>query len=151
MDESNGWPMAARGAAWRRRQRRLRSMLRHERQTVAVALAESQHHSAKRPKMARAGEWGGEASSATRRRSGGDPPLPSWSSSACRSTKIPAVPGHPVWVSRGGDRRGFCVTSWSMWLTSVCPFVQVRGAAVPQMGNQLLEGFQAHGTLRSLS
>ena len=33
--------MAARGAAWRRRQRRLRSMLRHERQTVAAGL----HHS----------------------------------------------------------------------------------------------------------
>ena len=33
--------MAARGAAWRRRQRRLHSMLRHERQTVAAGL----HHS----------------------------------------------------------------------------------------------------------
>ena len=40
MDESSGRFMAARGAAWRRRQRRLRSMLRHERQTVAAAL----HH-----------------------------------------------------------------------------------------------------------
>ena len=48
--------MAARGAAWRRRQRRLRSMLRHERQTVAMALAECQHHSAQREKTARAGE-----------------------------------------------------------------------------------------------
>ena len=49
--------MAARGAAWRRRQRRLRSMLRHERQTVAMALAECQHHSAQRQQTARAGEW----------------------------------------------------------------------------------------------
>ena len=57
MDESSGRPMAARGAAWRRRQRRLRSMLRHERQTVAMALAESLHHSAQRQKTARAGEW----------------------------------------------------------------------------------------------
>ena len=32
-------------------------MLRHERQTVAMALAESQHHSAHRQKTARAGEW----------------------------------------------------------------------------------------------
>ena len=46
MDQSSGRPMAARGAAWRRRQRRLRSMPRHERQSVAIALAESQHHSA---------------------------------------------------------------------------------------------------------
>ena len=37
--------MAARGAAWRRRQRRLRSMLRHERQTVAMELAAALHHS----------------------------------------------------------------------------------------------------------
>ena len=37
--------MAARGAAWRRRQRRLRSMLRHERQTVAMELAAELHHS----------------------------------------------------------------------------------------------------------
>ena len=45
MDESSGRPMAARGAAWRRRQRRLRSWLRHERQTVAMELAVALHHS----------------------------------------------------------------------------------------------------------
>ena len=39
MAETSGQPPAARGAAWRRRQRRLRSMLRHERQTVAMELA----------------------------------------------------------------------------------------------------------------
>ena len=37
--------MAARGAAWRRRQRRLRSMPRHERQTVRMELAAALHHS----------------------------------------------------------------------------------------------------------
>ena len=37
--------MAVRGAAWRRRQRRLRSMLRHERQTVRMELAAALHHS----------------------------------------------------------------------------------------------------------
>ena len=46
-------------ATWRR-QRRLRSWLRHERVTVALALAEKLHHSAQRPEMARAGEWGRE-------------------------------------------------------------------------------------------
>ena len=35
------------GAAMKRRQRRLRSMLRHERQSIAMALAERLHHSAK--------------------------------------------------------------------------------------------------------
>ena len=44
------------GSARRRRERRLRSMLRHERMSVAMALAESTHHSAPRgQKTARAG------------------------------------------------------------------------------------------------
>ena len=43
----------------RRRQRRLRSWLRHERMTVAMALAEMTHHTSPRgPKMARAGKEG---------------------------------------------------------------------------------------------
>ena len=46
---------AGTSAARRRRERRLRSMLRHERMTVAMALAEMTHHSApRRPTMARA-------------------------------------------------------------------------------------------------
>ena len=47
----------AAGAAMRRRQRRLRSWLRHERMTVAMTLAEMTHHTAPRgPKIARVGE-----------------------------------------------------------------------------------------------
>ena len=45
MAETSGQPPAARGAAWRRRQRRLRSMLRHERQTVRMELAAALHQS----------------------------------------------------------------------------------------------------------
>ena len=45
------------GSARRRRERRLRSLLRHERMAVAMALAESTHHSAQRQKTARAGGW----------------------------------------------------------------------------------------------
>ena len=48
------------GAARRRRERRLRSMLRHERMTVAMALAEFSHHSSRGQRMARAGVWGHE-------------------------------------------------------------------------------------------
>ena len=44
------------GSARRRRERRLRSTLRHERMSVAMAFAESTHHSAQRQKTARAGE-----------------------------------------------------------------------------------------------
>ena len=43
-------------AAARRRQRRLRQFLRHERLSVAMALAESQHHTSRGQKMAWAGE-----------------------------------------------------------------------------------------------
>ena len=44
-------------AGQRRRQRRLRSWLRHERMTVAVALAERTHHSSRGQKTARAWVW----------------------------------------------------------------------------------------------
>ena len=43
------------GSARRRRERRLRSFLRHERMSVAMTLAESTHHSTQREKTARAG------------------------------------------------------------------------------------------------
>ena len=48
----------AAGAARRRRERRLRSWLRHERMTVAMALAEASHHTAPRGQgTARARGW----------------------------------------------------------------------------------------------
>ena len=43
------------GSAKRRRERRLRAMLRHDRPTVAMALAEKLHHSSRGQKLARAG------------------------------------------------------------------------------------------------
>ena len=61
------------GSAKRRRERRLRSMLRHERMSVAMALAESTHHSSRGLKTAGAGVWVHELNySATIR----DPPTP---------------------------------------------------------------------------
>ena len=54
---ASGQLLAARdSAARRRRERRLRSWLKHERLTVAMALAECLHHSAQRPQKARARE-----------------------------------------------------------------------------------------------
>ena len=43
-------------SALRRRERRLRPMLRHERMSVAMALAEKLHHFSRGQRMARAGE-----------------------------------------------------------------------------------------------
>ena len=57
---SNSRVDIAAGAA-RRRRERLRSMLRHERMSVAMALAEVSHHTAPRgQRTARAGVWGRE-------------------------------------------------------------------------------------------
>ena len=71
---SNSRVDIAAGAAHRRRERRLRSMLRHERMSVAMALAEASHHTAPRgQRTARAGVWGREMHyTATFR----DPPTP---------------------------------------------------------------------------
>ena len=71
---SNSRVDIAAGAARRRRERRLRSWLKHERMTVAMALAEASHHTAPRgQRTARAGVWGREMNyTATIR----DPPTP---------------------------------------------------------------------------
>ena len=54
-------------AAMRRRQRRLRQFLRHERLSVAMALAEKLHHTSRGQRFARAGEEGREEHDALRR------------------------------------------------------------------------------------
>ena len=58
---------SALGAAMRRRQRRLRQFLRHERLSVAMALAEKLHHTSRGQRFARAGEMGREEHDALRR------------------------------------------------------------------------------------
>ena len=73
------------GAA-RRRQRRLRQWLRHERLSVAIALAESQHHTSRGQKTARAGEEGHEEHDALRRQK----PPPPQASSGCTVRKTPS-------------------------------------------------------------
>ena len=78
------------GAAQRRRQRRLRPWLRHERMTVAMALVQSTHHSSRGQTIARAGVWGREMNCTATIRD--PPPHPSGSSSAS-TRKIPALCG----------------------------------------------------------
>ena len=50
----------SKSAAQRRRERRLRSLLRHEWMIVAMVLAESTHHSSRGQRNAIAGVWGRE-------------------------------------------------------------------------------------------
>ena len=65
-----------------------------------MALSEKKHHTSRGQRKDRAG---GVGSRRTTRQVPGAP-TPSRSSSSCLK-KSPAVPGHPVWVSRGGHRR----------------------------------------------
>ena len=92
-------------------------MLRHERMSVAISLAEKLHHSSRGQRMARAGEEESEMNYTVTIRT---TPPPSRSSSVC-SRRSPAVPGHPVWVRRGGHRIGSCRTPSSCLPTS-CPW-----------------------------
>ena len=95
-------------AAARRRQRRLRAHLRYARMTVAMALAESSHHTSRGQRFARAGRRG--ARSTTRYDDRGLL-LPSRSSSSCGSR--PAC-----LVAPRGLRRRSSSAPWSSSLTS---------------------------------
>ena len=107
---------AAQGCASRRRERRLRSHLRHERMAVAMALAESTHHSEQRPKKARAGgEVRGEVPKAHLPQGGSRPP--------CL--------GEPRGPQVGILRHNM------LQRADVCPFVQILDAPVPQTVEQL--------------
>ena len=120
----------ASGAA-RRRQRRLRQWLRHERLSVAMALAEYNHHSAlRRPTMARARGEESEFYNAT----GQTTPLPRAASTqyfslgddedvlAARPTLVEVRPQPGVLRHTGAH------------IVDFSPFVQILDDPVPQMG-----------------
>ena len=116
----------ASGAARRRRERRLRSWLKHERQTVRMVLAETFHHfSAPFPPKFKE-EWVGTRSTTPygdRTRQGPGRPRtarrrPVWlgirRSSRCSMRKTPCgVRGRPVWSSRRGRKSESSGTPWS--------------------------------------
>ena len=82
-------------AAQRRRERRLRQFLRHERLSVAMALPEKKHHTSRGQRKDRAGRWVRDVLH------GQVPGAPTRS-----RRRSPAVPGHPVCVSRGATGEG---------------------------------------------
>ena len=110
----------ATGAA-RRRQRRLRQWLRHERLSVAMALAESQHHTAPRgQKKARAREGGSELQyTATFQKT--RPPQP-------ELFQLPAGDGQHLCLRSLARRHGFCSAPWSpsSRLSCRCRFLMSR-------------------------
>ena len=108
-------PAANATGSGRRRQRRLRQFLRHERLTVARLLANRDHHTG--PDRQTQARSGGEVRVA---RHGHDPeqPLSQRRNSSSCLWKSPAVHGHPVWVSRGSHRNVSSATPWSSSPTS---------------------------------
>ena len=129
----------AAGAAQRRRGRRLRAALRHERQSIAMALAEFTHHSApRRPTMARArGEGESEMNFAT----GQMTPPPRAASTvhfdlfdegdvlAARPDRLYEVRLQPGVLRHTGAH-----------FVDFSPFVQIHDIPVPQMGgDQVVE------------
>ena len=98
------------GAARRRRERRLRSWLKHERQRVALALSEQKHHTSRGQRKARAGRWVGDTHFTAKFR---ENPPSSRRSSSCRLKKSPAgrrLTGTRSAAHRRADRR---CRSWS--------------------------------------
>ena len=112
------------GAARRRRERRLRSWLRHERQSVAVALSEYMHHSSRAQRKDRAGEEGHEDKHDAPRRQKPPPPQPG-----------ECVPGGFRPPCLGGGTG----TSTVEQLADVVPVVQILDLPVPQKVEQLAD------------
>ena len=128
-------------AAQRRRGRRLRAALRHERQSIAMALAESQHHTSRGQKKARAGEEGHRNEYEAPRRQK-PPPPPAFfrlfdEEDAERGLR-PACLAEP----RGPQERVQLRTVEPV----VVPMVQILDAPVPQVGemgvDQVVEALQ---------
>ena len=92
----------ASGAAQRRRLRRLRAALRHEQRSIAMALASALHHSADKTTRAQHNAPRGQKNAG-----------PEYCELSMKTWCLRGVPGHPVWVSRGGHRIGISCVPWS--------------------------------------
>ena len=134
---------SAPSAAMRRRQRRLRQFLRHERLSVAMALAEKLHHTSRGQRFARAGEEGHRNEYEAPRRQK-PPPPPAFfrlfdEEDAERGLR-PACLAEP----RGPQERVQLRTVEH--IADVVPMVQILDAPVPQVGelgvDQLVEALR---------
>ena len=96
----------------RRRERRLRQFLRHERLTVAMLLAETNHHAAPRAQtMARSGEW---VRGAPHGDVPGEPKNPARGSATSTTTACWSFGERGLTASlTSGCRNGFSGTVWS--------------------------------------
>ena len=143
------------GAAGRRRERRLRSWLRRERHSVAMALSELKHRSSRGQRKDRAGKEGHRDKYEAARRQKPSGTTPPHGDSRARSGedgrdvllgRVPVAP--PAQGSRPpclGEPRGpqARVQKHTMeQLADVVPMVQILDFPVPQMLEQLVDVFR---------
>ena len=121
MADPGGRPLSS-GVARRRRERRLRSMLRHE-LTVAMALAEFSHHSSRGQRMARAGVWGHEQNYTAKIRKPPTHQLELFSLEEERGGGLPAPLSEVAGRQEKVERH----------LAEFVPMVQILDLPVPQM------------------
>ena len=115
---ANSFMLAAASAAARRRQRRVKQDLRHERLTVAMALAEYNHHSApRRPTISRARGEESEMNNATGQKTSLPRAANTQSTLRWTTTGMCLPPGRHLSLSCGHSR-GFCDTPWrTSWIS----------------------------------
>ena len=142
------------GAAWRRRQRRLRSWWRHEQQSVAMALSAAAHHSfdkvaagekydgLRAQKTDRAAEAANRALRRQRTRAAGEAVIFELFDEDTASLRpgVLAEPRPPGRVQRRVEEH---ITD----LVRVAPMVQILDAPVPQTVDHLPDVLQFLGTL----
>ena len=125
------------GSARRRRERRLRAYLRYARMSVAMALAETQHHSAQRPKKARAREEEREVHYTAAFRTTVPPPEPElfdlFEEPGAVRPNLLLEPQGPQ------DRDQLRTVEHTVGFV---PLVQILDAPVPQTGEQLVSFFK---------
>ena len=108
-------------------------MLRHERMTVAMALAEFSHHSSRGQRMARAGVWGHEQNYTAKIRK---PPTPQ---PELFSLEEEPGGGLPAPLSEVAGRQEKVVRHVLEDLGSVCPVVQILDLPVPHRMDHFAE------------
>ena len=126
----------AQGAAWRRRQRRLRAHWRHEQLTLQMLLATYQHHAAPRgQKQVRSGVWEHEMNYTAKTR---NPPTPQpelfsleEEPGGGRPAPLPEVAG---WQER--------LQRHTVEHVDVLPYVQILDAPVPQLVDSTMDFFR---------
>ena len=138
-------------AAQRRRGRRLRAALRHERQSIAMALAESQHHTSRGQKKARAGEEGHRYEYEAPRRQK-PPPPPAFFRLFDEEDAVWGL--RPACLAEPCGPQGRVQLRTVEHIADVVPMVQILDAPVPrggeQLGDQLVEVLRKIDTRSSL-